>query len=194
MIFRALAATLWIAGLVCQAQAQAPASEQLQLIYQPWAKYCMKGQDADAKQVCFIQKDGRTDSGETVVAVVIIEPDGDPKKLLRVTIPLGMALVQGTRIVIDNNHFDSAPFVACFKNGCMADYALKPEWVAAMKKGQNLFVQAIQVNGSPVTLPLGLAEFAKAYDGPPTDPEIFEENQIKLQEELRARAVKNGGK
>ena len=57
-----------------------------------------------------------------------------------------------------------------------------------MKKGQNLVVQAINANGAPLTLPLPLAgEFAKAYDGPPTDPKVFEENQKKLQEELQKR-------
>jgi hypothetical protein len=37
-------------------------------------------------------------------------------------------------------------------------------------------------------LPLPLSDFAKAYDGPPTDPKVFEENQKKLQEELQKRA------
>ena len=171
-------------------QAAAPAADQqVQLIYQPWAKYCMKGQDANAKEVCFIGKDGRIESGQTVVAAVIIEPKGDPKKILRVTLPLGMALVQGTRIVIDSNAPAQSPFVACFQNGCMSDYEFTPEMVASMKKGTNLFVQAIQVSGAPVTLPLPLAEFAKAYDGPPTDPKVFEENQKKLQEELQKRAA-----
>ena len=171
--------------------AAAPAAEQqqVQLIYQPWAKYCMKGQDANAKEVCFIGKDGRIESGQTVVAAVIIEPKGEPKKILRVTLPLGMALVQGTRIVIDSNAPAQSPFVACFQNGCMSDYDFTPEMVASMKKGTNLFVQAIQVSGAPVTLPLPLAEFAQAYDGPPTDPKVFEENQKKLQEELQKRAA-----
>ena len=171
--------------------AAAPAAEQqqVQLIYQPWAKYCMKGQDANAKEVCFIGKDGRIESGQTVVAAVIIEPKGEPKKILRVTLPLGMALVQGTRIVVDSNAPAQSPFVACFQNGCMSDYEFTPEMVASMKKGTNLFVQAIQVSGAPVTLPLPLAEFAKAYDGPPTDPKVFEENQKKLQEELQKRAA-----
>jgi len=35
-------------------------------------------------------------------------------------------------------------------------------------------------------VPLG--DFAKAYDGPPTDPKVFEEQQKKLQEELQRRA------
>ncbi len=33
-----------------------------------------------------------------------------------------------------------------------------------------------------------LADFAKAYDGPPTDPKVFEEQQKKLQDELQRRA------
>src|SRR5262249_6667779 len=53
------------------AQGQAPTQEQIQLIYAPWTKFCLKGQDANAKQVCFIGKDGRIESGQPVVAAVI---------------------------------------------------------------------------------------------------------------------------
>jgi hypothetical protein len=44
------------------------------------------------------------------------------------------------------------------------------------------------MQGQPISLPLPLSDFAKAYDGPPTDPKVFEENQKKLQEELQKRA------
>ncbi len=168
------------------AGAQPP--EQVQLIYAPWTKFCLKGQDANAKQVFFTGKDGRIESGQPVVAAVIIEPEGEPKKILRVTLPLGMQLVHGTRVIVDNNPPMQSPYVICFANGCMSDYELTPELLANMKKGQNLVVQAINSNGAPLTLPLPLAEFAKAYDGPPTDPKVFEETQKKLQEELQKRA------
>jgi len=178
-----------------QGQAQAPAQQsgqpqqdQVQLIYAPWTKFCLKGQDANAKQVCFTGKDGRIESGQPVVAAVIIEPEGEPKKILRVTLPLGMQLVHGTRIIVDNNPPQQSPYVICFANGCMSDYDATPELLGNMKKGQNLVVQAINANGAPLTLPLPLGEFAKAYDGPPTDPKVFEENQKKLQEELQKRA------
>src|SRR5262249_4963191 len=36
-----------------QAAAPAPAPEMPQLIYSPWAKFCDKGKDATAQQVCF---------------------------------------------------------------------------------------------------------------------------------------------
>lgn len=179
------------------AQAQAPAGQppqgqpqdqQVQLIYAPWTKFCLKGQDANAKQVCFTGKDGRIESGQPVIAAVIIEPEGEPKKILRVTLPLGMQLVHGTRIIVDNNQPQQSPYVICFANGCMSDYEATPELLASMKKGQNLVVQAINSNGAPLTLPLPLGEFAKAFDGPPTDPKVFEETQRKLQEELQKRA------
>jgi len=165
-----------------------PQDQQVQLIYAPWTKFCLKGQDANAKQVCFTGKDGRIESGQPVIAAVIIEPEGEPKKILRVTLPLGMQLVHGTRVIVDGNPPAQSPYVICFANGCMSDYDVTPELLANMKKGQNLVVQAINSNGAPLTLPLPLAEFAKAYDGPPTDPKVFEETQKKLQEELQKRA------
>jgi invasion protein IalB len=170
-------------------QQQQPAEQQVQLIYGPWTKFCLKGQDAKAKQVCFTGKDGRIESGQTVIAAVIIEPEGETKKVLRVTLPLGMQLGYGTRIIVDQNPPHQSPYVICFANGCMSDYEVTADMLTQMKKGQNLVVQAINSNGAPLTLPLPLAEFAKAYDGPPTDPKVFEENQKKLQEELQKRAA-----
>jgi invasion protein IalB len=172
-----------------QAQPQGqPQQDQVQLIYSPWTKFCLKGQDTNAKQVCFTGKDGRIESGQPVVAAVIIEPEGEPKKVLRVTLPLGMQLVHGTRVIIDSNQPQQSPYVICFQNGCMSDYDASAEVLGNMKKGQNLIIQAINANGQPLTLPLPLADFGKAYDGPPTDPKVFEEQQKKLQEELQKRA------
>jgi invasion protein IalB len=172
---------------------QPPPDQQVQLIYAPWTKFCLKGQDANAKQVCFTGKDGRIESGQPVIAAVVIEPEGEPKKILRVTLPLGMQLVHGTRVIVDGNQPLQSPYVICFANGCMSDYEVTPELLANMKKGQNLVVQAINSNGAPLTLPLPLQEsggssFQKAYDGAPTDPKEFEKTQQKLQEELQKRA------
>jgi hypothetical protein len=57
-----------------------------------------------------------------------------------------------------------------------------------LKKGHTLTIQAINMQGQAISLPLPLADFAKAYDGPPTDPKVFEEQQRKLQEELQKKA------
>jgi invasion protein IalB len=167
---------------------QAAPQQDVQLIYSPWTKFCLKSKDPNPKQVCFTGKDARIESGMPVVAAVLIEPEGEPKKVLRVTLPLGMQLVHGTRVIVDQNQPMTAPYVICFTNGCMADYEATVDLIAKMKKGQGLVVQAINASGQPISLVLPLSDFAKAYDGPPTDPKVFEAEQQKLQEQLQKRA------
>ena len=123
-----------------------------------------------------------------VVAAVLIEPDGDPKKVLRVTLPLGMSIQPGTRVIVDSGQPMTGPYVICFNNGCMADYEASGELIGKLKKGQGLVVQGINGAGQPISLVVPLGDFAKAYDGPPTDPKVFETQQKKLQDELEKRA------
>src|SRR5436190_2038019 len=50
-------------------------------------------------------------------------------------------------------------------------------------------VAIIEMDGEAMSPQMDLKDFAKAYDGPPTDPKVFEEQQKKLQDELQKRAV-----
>jgi len=171
---------------------QQPAQQQQQppqLIFSPWTKLCRGQNDApNAKQVCFTRKEARNESGLPVVAAVLIEPEGDTNKILRVTLPLGLQLISGTRVIVDSNQPMTAPFGICLPDGCLADYdASGGDLIANMKKGHGLTIQAINSTGQPISLTLPLSDFAKAYDGPPTDPKVIEEHQ-KLQEELQRSA------
>src|SRR6202041_900575 len=115
--------------------------QQAQLIYSPWTKFCLKNNnDPAAKQVCFTGKDARIESGMPVVAAVLIEPENEPKKILRVTLPLGMQLAPGPRFTADQTQPMTAPYVICFTNGCMADYEANADLIAKMKSGQGLVV------------------------------------------------------
>jgi invasion protein IalB len=168
---------------------QAPGQVQMpQLIYSPWAKFCGKGQDPNAKQVCFTGKDARTEAGVPVVAAALIEPDGEPKKIFRITLPSPLQLQYGTRLIVDQQQPLTSPFFTCFSNGCMADYEGSPDLLTKLKKGQMLTIQAINLAGNAISFPLPLTDFAKANEGPPTDPKVFEEQQKKLQDELQKRA------
>jgi invasion protein IalB len=172
-----------------QAQQGQPEPQSLPIVYSPWTKVCGKDQNqANAKEVCLIVKEARLETGQFIAGAVLIEPEGEPKKILRVTLPLGMQLLQGTRLILDQGTPQNRPYVICFPNGCMSDYDADVDFVGKMKKGQGLVIQAINATGQPINLVLPLADFGKAYDGPPTDPKVLEEQQKKLQEELQKKA------
>jgi len=69
----------------------------------------------------------------------------------------------------------------------MSDYDVTAGTDRQPQKGPEPGGPGDQLQRRAVDLPLPLAEFAKAYDGPPTDPKVFEETQKKLQEELQKR-------
>ena len=172
-----------------QAQAAPPADSQTpQLMYSPWIKVCNKAApETNNKAVCVTAKDGRLENGMPVAAAALIEPEGEPRKIIRITVPLGMQIPHGTRMILDTEPPMTAPYFLCIPNGCMADYDAT-ELLAKMKKGKMLTIQAVNINGAAISLPLPLNDFAKAYDGPPTDPKVLEEQQRKLQEELQKKA------
>lgn len=161
------------------------------LIYSNWTKICGKGPEEGAKQVCQTGKDGRLESGQPVVAAVLIEMDGEGKKVLQVTLPPGVLLPRGTRVVVDQDEQSAlvGSFLVCANGGCIAQLEANADIVGKLKKGQNLYVQAYNMAQKVMTLALPLGDFAKAYDGPPTDPKELEEKNKKLQDELQKRAL-----
>jgi invasion protein IalB len=169
------------------AQDQAQQQNQPQLMYSPWTKICNKNAETNNKQVCVMVKDGRLENGMPVAMAQLIEPEGQ-QKLLRIIVPLGMQIQPGTRVLIDQGQPATAPYNICFPIGCQADYPVSDDMVKQMKGGKTLTLQAINMQNTPISLPLPLADFAKAYDGPPTDPKVLEAQQQKLQSELQKKA------
>jgi invasion protein IalB len=180
-----------------QAQPAAPAPQAAEtppLIYSPWTKVCgsdnqpQQAANAPKKQVCFTIKEARLDTGQFVASAGLIEMDGEQKKILRVTLPLGLLLRNGTRMIVDSNPPMTGVYNFCLPNGCWADFEVTPAFVATLKKGNSLILQAFNLNGQVATFTFPLADFAKSNEGAPTDPKVLEEQQKKLQEELQRRA------
>ena len=168
-------------------QAGGPPAEQPPVVYSPWTKFCGKD-NAQAKEVCLTVKEARLETGQFLAGAALIEQQGEEKKLFRITLPLGMQLPQGTRLLLDKEQPLQGRYIVCLPNGCMADFDVNGEFVGKLKKGQQLVLQGINLPGQAASYMLPLAEFAKANEGPATDPKKFEEDQKKLQEELQKKA------
>ncbi len=166
-----------------------PAPEQPPIVYSPWTKFCGKdNNNPAAKETCLTVKEARLETGQFVAGAALIEQEGEQRKILRVTLPLGMQLNPGTRMIVDKEPPMSGRYVVCLPNGCMADFDVNAEFVGKLKKAQTMMLQGINLPGQAATYQMPLAEFAKANEGPATDPKVFEEQQKKLQEELQRRA------
>lgn len=177
-------------------QAEQGSAPMPQLIYSQWLKFCVMpdGQPADqkdpgvkAKQLCYTGIEGRLESGVPVVAVVAIDPPADAKKILRVQLPTGMHLQHGTRVIIDQGQPLTAPYVTCFANACLSEYELTPDTLGKLKKGKAAVIQGIMSNGTAISVPVQLTEFAKAFDGAPADPKVLEDRQKKMEDELKKK-------
>jgi invasion protein IalB len=175
--------------------AQAPT----QLIYSPWTKICGKDSPpANSKVVCLIVKEARVRQAKLEIGVfaasaALVESEDEPKKILRVILPLGMQIQSGTRVFIDQGPPAQRPYLVCFANGCMSDYDADAVMVTNLARGQDLVIQAIDSGGRPITVKLPLADFARAYDGPPIDPKVLEERQKRLQGEVQGAPKGNAG-
>jgi invasion protein IalB len=169
-------------------QASGPPADQPPVVYSPWTKFCGKDNNAQAKEVCLTVKEARLETGQFLAGAALIEQTGEEKKLFRITLPLGMQLPQGTRMLLDKEQPLQGRYIVCLPNGCMADFDVTPDFVTKLKKGQQLVLQGINLPGQAASYMLPLADFAKANEGPPTDPKKFEEDQKKLQEELQKKA------
>jgi invasion protein IalB len=155
------------------------------IVYSPWTKFCgSDDRNPQAPATCLTLKEARLDSGQFLAGAALIEAGGD-KKVFRITVPLGMELPQGTRMLLDNEQPLTGRFYVCLANGCIADFDLTPDFVAKLKRGRQLVLQSINLPARPVSYTLSLADFAAANEGPATDPKTYEENQKRMREERK---------
>ncbi len=181
-----------------QQQAAAPPAAQMpNFVYSPWTKFCgpppTNGQaQPNQKLMCFTGKDARTEQGVPVIAAALVEMEGEPQKTFRITLPFGLSVSTGTRLIVDQNPPLQMPFMTCAplspNMGCIAQYDATPDLVTKLKKGQMLTIQAVNLQNQIVSFPLALTDFQKANEGPATDPKVYEEQQKKMQEDLQKKA------
>jgi invasion protein IalB len=167
------------------------AQQPPKLIYSRWEKICKSAQQTNGHPYCYTAKDGRYESGMLAVSAALIDVAGEATKILRVQLPLGVLLRPGVRVIIDQGPPVAGQYVACRIGGCVAEYEASPELISQLRDGQGLFVQGKKlVNGvnQIVVMGLPLTDFAKAYDGAPTDEREFEDQQKQLQADLQKRA------
>ena len=152
-----------------------------------WLKVC--GEDpGNKKKICYTTRDFVSDQGQPVLAVAVYDVQGDPNRIVRFLMPLGLLLQPGIRFSIDAGQGQAGKYAVCFPNGCFAEGAVGQATIDQMRKGTNLKVSVQNQFTREVTFEVPLAGFAKAFDGAPIDPKVLEEQQRQMQEQMQKQA------
>ncbi|WP_052954741.1 invasion associated locus B family protein [Microvirga vignae] len=153
-----------------------------------WTKVCGKDQNTNT-EICYTTRDFVSDQGQPVLALAVYDVKGQqPQKVVRFVMPLGLLLQPGLRFAVDQGQAIPGRYVMCLPNGCFAEAQVKDDFIASFKKGANLNVSVQNQVGREITFAVPAAGFGKAFDGPPIDPKVLEEQQKKLQEELQKKS------
>lgn len=170
------------------AQQQAPAGPAIvQVKPEPsqteWTKVCGKDQAAN-KEVCYTTRDFISDQGQPVLAVAVYDVKGEPTKIVRFLMPLGLMLQPGVRFGVDQGQPVAGRYAICFPNGCFAEQSVRDDVINQLKRGATLNISVQNQGAREVTFAVPLAGFGKAFDGPAIDPAVLAEQQKKLQEAM----------
>jgi invasion protein IalB len=140
-------------------------------VYSPWTKFCGTDRnDPQGKPICLTVREARLETGQFVAGAALIEQAGEEKKLLRVTLPLGMRLMPGARMFIDGDAPRNGNYMICYPVGCMADFEANAKFIAQLKQGERLQLEGTNAAGQIATYLLPLGGFGPANEGPPADP------------------------
>jgi invasion protein IalB len=158
--------------------------------YSTWVKFCEKNGATDNKEICLVNNETiDTTTGLTVVAAGVRKIDGGAKEQLFVTLPQSalLALPAGAWVDVDGNEPVSLAYGYCYGMSCEAQVEFGKDLLAKFRKGKQLSVAFVNLQGQAHALPVDLTGFSKAYDGPPADAAKYREARGKLIEALRQR-------
>jgi invasion protein IalB len=167
---------------------QGPQRVELQPAQANWTKVCGKDQAAN-KEVCYTTRDFGVDPNQApVLAMAVYDIKGDDTRIVRFLMPIALMLKPGFRFAVDKGAVQEGTFEICFPNGCFAESRVKGPVIDALKKGQTVSVVVKNQVGNEVTFALPMGGFGQAFDGPPIDPKVLEEQQRQMQEALQKKA------
>jgi invasion protein IalB len=145
-----------------------------ELTYSSWKKVCFRGaQGADTKMVCRTSIEGRSDLGQIVLRVDLIDREDASATRLQIFLPVGLFLQPGIRLSVEKGATQNVPYTICLTNGCVAATVADPGLLRELESGRTLSLEAVNANVVTVAATLPLDSFAQARQGAAT--QIFEQ-------------------
>jgi invasion protein IalB len=115
--------------------------------------------------VCRTSIEGKSDLGQVVLRVDLIEREDAPAARLQIFVPVGNFLQQGVRLIVDKGASMLVPYTICLANGCVAATVPEPEFLRELETGRMLSLEVVNSDVVTVIAALSLNNFAHARQG-----------------------------
>src|SRR5215467_10476395 len=136
------------------------------LTYSTWKKLCFRGaQGPDTKMVCRTSIEGKSDLGQIMLKVDLIEREDAPSTRLQIFVPAGNFLQPGIRLTVDKGTPMLVPYTICLANGCVAATVPESKLLRELESGKMLSLEVVNSNVVTVIASLSLDNFASARQG-----------------------------
>jgi invasion protein IalB len=115
--------------------------------------------------VCRTSIEGKSDLGQIILKVDLIEREDAPSTRLQLFVPAGNFLQPGIRLTIDKGTSMLVPYTICLANGCVAATVPEPKFLRELEIGRILSLEVVNSNVVTVIASLSLDNFASARQG-----------------------------
>lgn len=170
------------------AQPTGPVKIDLVAMQSPWTKLCAKDPSV-GKEVCYTTRDfGQAGSQGPTLAMAVYQMAGEDKRNVRFLLPLGLLLRPGFRMTLDKGEPVDGKFALCFQTGCFGEAEINGAALAVLKKSATAAIAVRNQANTEVTFNIPMKDFAAAFEGPPIDPKVLEQQNQELQKQLEEKA------
>lgn len=179
------------------ANAAPPAAVPAGVTQDAWVKLCMQNEQTGNKQICLINHEGlEPNTGMVLIAAAVRKAEGEETQQLLIRVPTAYALVMpaGVQIRIDEQEPIQLQYSICFPTSCQVQMDLTDDLYKKMRAGKQMVVAAMNIQQKTMGFPVPLTGFSKAYDGPPVDNKVYEQQRRQLMEVFKKRQAELAAK
>jgi invasion protein IalB len=169
-------------------QPAGPVKLELVGLQPQWVKQCNK--DPSGKEVCLTQREFGQVLDQPPTLIIAVYQIAEEHRFARFVLPLGFLLSPGFRLLPEKGEPIPGRFAFCLPQGCFAEAELGNAGINSLKKSTTASVVVRNQANNEVTFTFPMRDFGAAYDGPPMDPKVVEQQNQELQRQLEEKARK----
>lgn len=184
----ALALSFGLTASIASAQTSEPTNVVEDPAPNPWWKICNEDKRAK-KTVCIVKQDILTEAGQFLASIQVHESEGEARKRLIAAVAPGMQIQPGLQVKVDEQEGQLLKYGICLEDACIAELAIKGDFVTTMKGGGKLTLTAVNQQGKQRPFSFSLNGFVDAYDGAGLNEKEAQKHQQALRKQAEGRAT-----